>query len=136
MLAHSRKWDGCRVAALILCLAMALWLAAYWAAGTVFDAADTEALPGRTLPIPYTALEVPVRSSSEQDPLRGRLERLSEHEMKMLYARCSQESIERRLDGGEAMACSIGYDILLKKHFAGDFERFLLWSRSGSARAQ
>ena len=57
--------------------------------------------------------------------------------MKEVYARCSQAVIERRLDGGEAMTCSIGYDVLLKKHFAGNFDLLLAWSRArGSGRAE
>jgi hypothetical protein len=31
------------------------------------------------------------------------------------------------------MACSVGYDVLLKKHFGGDFEQLLAWSRSVQA---
>jgi hypothetical protein len=66
------------------------------------------------------------------DPTRARLEQLSEREMKRFYTRCPQDGKAHRLDGGEAMACSIGYDVLLKKHFAGDFERLLRWSRHAS----
>ncbi|MCC6532577.1 MAG: hypothetical protein IT531_08520 [Burkholderiales bacterium] len=64
------------------------------------------------------------------EPIRDALERLSEHEMKAFYSGCSRQSMEYRLDGGEAMACSIGYDILLKRHFRGDFELLLAWSRT------
>ena len=63
------------------------------------------------------------------DPIRDALEQLSEHELKTFYSRCSQESVERRLDGGEAMACSISYDVLLNKHFSGDFKNLVAWSR-------
>ena len=58
------------------------------------------------------------------------MERLSELEIKALYSRCSQEATERRLDGGEAMNCAIAYDVLLKKHFSGDFHALLAWSRA------
>jgi len=64
------------------------------------------------------------------DSSREGLDRLAEEELKAFYVRCSGQSIERRLDGGEAMACSIGYDVLLKKYFGGDFERLLAWSRA------
>jgi hypothetical protein len=61
--------------------------------------------------------------------LRARLEALPETDVKAFYTRCSDASIGGRLDGGEAMACSIGYDVLLQKHFNGDFEGLLSWSR-------
>ena len=61
--------------------------------------------------------------------MRTRLEAMSEKEVKDFYTRCSEESIAQRLDGGEAMACSIGYEVLLQKHFGGDFGRLLVWSR-------
>jgi hypothetical protein len=61
--------------------------------------------------------------------LRARLEAMPETDVKAFYARCSDASSERRLDGGEAMACSIGYEVLLQKHFNGDFEGLLSWSR-------
>lgn len=64
--------------------------------------------------------------------MRAQLEGMPETEVKAFYARCSDASIGRRLDGGEAMACSIGYEVLLQKHFGGDFERFLAWSRGQS----
>lgn len=64
------------------------------------------------------------------DSIRQRLERLSEQEMKRFYVGCSQADTERRLDSGGVMACSIGYDVLLKKHFAGDFDQLLSWSRA------
>ena len=64
------------------------------------------------------------------DPIRDALEQLSEHELKTFYSRCSQESVERRLGGGEAMTCSISYDVLLNRHFAGDFKNLVAWSRA------
>ena len=68
--------------------------------------------------------------SDRGDPILEAPAQLSEHELKAFYVRCSEQSIERRLDGGEAMACSIAYEILLSKHFGGDFELLLAWSRA------
>jgi hypothetical protein len=68
------------------------------------------------------------------DFVRAALDRLSEHELKAFYAGCSHQSIERRLDGAEAMACSIAYDVLLKKYFGGDFSILLIWSRAQEPR--
>jgi hypothetical protein len=68
-----------------------------------------------------------------RDPIRDALERLSEYKLKAFYVRCSGQSIERRLDGGEAMICSIAYEVLLRKYFGGDFEVLLAWSRAQAA---
>jgi hypothetical protein len=65
-----------------------------------------------------------------RDPIRSAMERLSEGEIKSFYVRCSQEAVERRLDGAEATMCSVGYDVLLKKHFSGNFDLLLAWSRA------
>ena len=73
-------------------------------------------------------------SAPRPDPLRASMEGLSAAELKAFYGSCSQEGIERRLDGSDAIACSIGYDILLHRDFSGDFERFLAWSRSQDGR--
>ena len=69
-------------------------------------------------------------SGALRDPVRSAMERLSEREIKALYMRCSLEAVERNLDGGEAMICSVGYDVLLRKHFSGNFDSLLTWSRA------
>ena len=69
-------------------------------------------------------------SAGRGDPVRESMERLPAAELQAFYFSCSQEGVERRLDGAGAMACSIGYDVLLNKHFSGDFERFIAWSRT------
>jgi hypothetical protein len=125
----------CCKGSLILGAAAAIWLVGYGvanaAAGIDNDSKGSEQRP-----------RIVARAEAQEyrpqgpnhDPLRARLERLSEQEMKSFYVRCSQAGIARHLDGGEAMACSVGYDVLLQKHFAGDFHRLLDWSRSGSAQ--
>ena len=70
------------------------------------------------------------RANARRDPIRDAIARLSEHEIKAFYVRCSQEGVERKLDGSEAMICSIGYDVLLNKHFAGNFDLLRAWSRA------
>src|SRR5262245_26744822 len=75
-----------------------------------------------------------VHGGISRDPARAAIERLSEHEIKAFYARCSQEAADRKLDGGEAMSCSIGYDVLLNKHFSGNFNLLLAWSRAQQKR--
>jgi hypothetical protein len=121
-------------ASFILVIAAALWLAWYCAASAAMEN-SREGARGHQNPIfmQPVGLESGKSISPGFDSVRARLERLSEREMKLFYSRCSQEGLSRRLDGGEAMACSIGYDVLLKNHFAGDFERLLHWSRSQRA---
>jgi len=63
------------------------------------------------------------------DGLRGRLEALTASQIQVVYLNCSNEAKKRRLDGGEAMMCSVAYDVLLKRHFGGKFEALLAWSR-------
>jgi hypothetical protein len=84
-------------------------------------------------PVRAAGITPVIGSGAGSDAMRTRLEAMPESSVKDFYARCSQESVERRLDGGEAMACSIGYDVLLRKHFGGDFGRLHAWSR-GEAR--
>jgi hypothetical protein len=127
---QSRSWSIYRAAAIILGIATVLWLISYCAAvGTVNPAHAAADEVGATA----AGVENIARLHGAQEMIREHLEQLSEHDIKLFYVRCSQEVLDRRLDGGEAMACSIGYDILLKKHFAGDFEQLLLWSRATSA---
>jgi len=64
------------------------------------------------------------------DSMRDRLERLSEREAKQFYLGCSGAATRGRLSGGQATACSVGYDVLLQRHFGGDFHALLAWSRS------
>lgn len=115
----------------ILGIATAIWLIWYCALAIALGAAEREAPE-----LSYGAVQaghLQLASTGDRtDLLRARFEQLSEHDMKAFYARCSEEGMARRLDGGEAMACSVGYDVLLKKHFAGDFQRLLQWSRRTS----
>jgi hypothetical protein len=131
---RSKAWSACSKSSIVLCIATALWLAWYCIAsaasgspGSRTGVRQPPAVEERTGMEGNTALGRTI------DPLRARLEQLSERDMKLFYSRCSREGLVRRLEGGEAMACSIGYDVLLKKHFAGDFERLLSWSRSWRA---
>ena len=128
--ASNNHRSACSKAATILAIATVLWIAWYCAASaarnTVGDSAATQ--QGGSV-VARTGMAGDMKLAHAVDTMRARLEQLSEREMKTFYTRCSQEGVARRLDGGEAMACSIGYDVLLKKHFAGDFERFLVWSR-------
>jgi hypothetical protein len=65
----------------------------------------------------------------QHDALRRWLEQLGGDEVKHLYVACSRRATRSVLGAGEAAACSITYDVLLKRHFAGDFAKLLAWSR-------
>lgn len=69
-------------------------------------------------------------AAAAADPIRGRIERLSMLEAKQFYLDCSRSAMRGRLDGASTALCSIGYDVLLKRHFGGDFHALLAWSRS------
>ena len=66
---------------------------------------------------------------AEPDQVRMAFERLSEKEMKDLYLRCNEEALASRLAKAEIALCSIGYDVLLKQHFHGEFGALLAWSK-------
>jgi hypothetical protein len=63
------------------------------------------------------------------DALRGHLEGLTVSQIKHVDLNCSNEPMERRLAGGEAAMCSIAYDVLLNRHYGGNFDALLAWSR-------
>jgi hypothetical protein len=65
-----------------------------------------------------------------QDPARRHFERLSESEIKRYYRACADEAVERRVGGSDTKACSVAYDVLLTRHFGGDFMALLAWSRA------
>ena len=121
MPANSKEWSIGTKASVVLGAAIATWLVCYCVAVSALEAGPAKSDVGGSRITEHVASD---------DPVRGRLERMSEAEMKRFYSRCSDEGLERHLDTGEAMACSIGYEILLQKHFAGDFARLLAWSRA------
>jgi hypothetical protein len=71
-----------------------------------------------------------VRSDLRLTQLRA----LPEAELKDAYSTCSRHAMERALGAGEAVACSIVYETLLRAVFGGDFEALLLWSRNHPTR--
>jgi hypothetical protein len=64
------------------------------------------------------------------DPARVRLEQLAEREVKSMYRICARQAIERRLGSGEIAHCSVVYEVLLARHFGGNFRALLAWSRA------
>jgi hypothetical protein len=64
-----------------------------------------------------------------EQAIRMRFQSAPAGDIKQFYLQCVRKSTEVRLTAGEAAICSIGYDVLLKRHFAGDFEALLAWSK-------
>jgi hypothetical protein len=61
-----------------------------------------------------------------------KLQALPEPELKEAYLHCSREATHRLLGNGEIALCSIVYETLLSRIFAGDFDALLAWSRQSS----
>lgn len=74
---------------------------------------------------PGHALDVVV----EESRLVAQLERLPELDLKSFYLRCSRAASQHALGSGEIALCSLGYEILLKRIFGGDFFALLAWSQ-------
>jgi hypothetical protein len=58
------------------------------------------------------------------------VQRLSESDLKAFYVQCSSAAMRRGLGGGDIALCSVGYELLLKRAFRGDFLALLMWSKS------
>jgi hypothetical protein len=81
-----------------------------------------------------TALE-PVAAPQPEATVVIHLETLSDERLKAFYLGCSDAATARQLGSGEIALCSIGYEMLLKRSFGGDFMALLAWSKQhGSAR--
>lgn len=60
------------------------------------------------------------------------LRELPEYDLKAFYLRCSRVAVQRSLGSNEIALCSLGYEVLLKRTFGGDFFALLAWSRGQS----
>jgi hypothetical protein len=69
------------------------------------------------------------RFDAAGDAARGRPEDMSADEIKATYLACSAEAVRRHLGGDEITFCSTVYDVLLTRHFGGNFDSLLAWSR-------
>ena len=52
---------------------------------------------------------------------------MSIHELKAVYLGCEQSAAAGRLNAGDLMYCSLVYEELKEKAFAGDFLRIKSW---------
>lgn len=82
---------------------------------------------------PAQSCHAPPRGSGH--PLAGREEALSRYEalpascLKTIFLACSRAANAQLLDLGSAAACSLGYEALLRRGFAGDFHALMAWWR-------
>jgi hypothetical protein len=58
------------------------------------------------------------------------LRELPEKNLKALYLQCARASTQGSIGSNDIALCSIGYEILLKRTFGGDFFALLAWWRS------
>jgi hypothetical protein len=77
-----------------------------------------------------TARDVQTDEVRLQDRPRRAFERLNEREIKRYYHACTDEAVNRRIGSSEIAVCSVAYDVLLTRHFGGDFIALLAWSRA------
>ena len=77
--------------------------------------------------LPTQALDLKAEPVADQDQI-AQLEQASDADLKLFYLRCSR-SDRFALGMGGVAVCSIGYELLLQRTFAGDFYALLDWSR-------
>jgi hypothetical protein len=65
----------------------------------------------------------------ERDASSRYYQELPRHCLRAVFTRCSAQADEGLLDLGSAVACSDGYEALLKREFNGDFQALLAWWR-------
>lgn len=71
--------------------------------------------------------------AGRESRLIAHFEQAPQQELMEIYVACSNEAEARLLGAGEAAACSIAYETLKRRVFAGDFDALLAWSRSTRA---
>ena len=109
---------------IIVALALAAAAAPSWASQVVENRMAS--------PAAISACQVP-QEAGEADPVSDREEALQlyeampQHCLKAIVIVCSQAAETGLLDLGQAAACSIGYEALLKRGFAGDFKALMAW---------
>lgn len=57
------------------------------------------------------------------------MQTLSEPDLKSLYRRCLNASLQGMLSTPEIVLCSTASEILLKRVFSGDFDALVAWSK-------
>ncbi len=60
----------------------------------------------------------------------SRYEQLPPHCLKAIFLRCSAQANQQMMDFGSAAACSVAYEALLRRDFAGDFQALMAWWRT------
>jgi hypothetical protein len=108
--------DGVRIALLRAVIALSA-MTTPWAAGIDFASTACETPSGLTHPL------------LDGDGELSHFVQLPEHCLKTMYLYCSSAP-QTSLGRGLIMACSVGYEALLRRVFDGDFGALLAWRRS------
>jgi hypothetical protein len=67
-------------------------------------------------------------TAAAEDEIVARMQRFSDADLKRFYLHCSRAAT-RSLSSGDIAVCSVGYELLLRRTFGGDFDALLAWSR-------
>lgn len=103
---------------------------AWWSAVAVMALAVSAPVAAQVGP---AACVVPQDEGHPLAERQGRLsqyERLPDHCLKTLVMECSTVANQQLLDMGSAATCSMGYEVLLRRGFGGDFQAMLAWWRT------
>jgi hypothetical protein len=96
----------------------------------------------RCLAVVATTVTVLVHSSATAQQIEvipyerqvvAQLQAMPEGDLKETYLHCWRESTHRVMGYGEIALCSIVYETVLRRIFAGDFDALLAWSRVNAA---
>ena len=85
--------------------------------------------------VAHRAVQSRTQPAPANSALEDEIRRMPDNELRQMYLRCARVTEQRRLDGDEVVACSVGQDSLLTRTFGGDFDALLAWSKRELASA-
>jgi hypothetical protein len=77
-----------------------------------------------------TLLAAAVASAAMGQVERASLQSATIDDLKQAYLACDAQATSGRLSTSAIMGCSVVYEELKARAFGGDFEKFLVWSRT------
>lgn len=92
------------------------------------------ALAAAALTVTAAGAEQPPRRVDAESMFTAALHELSERDLKARYLQCSQAALQGQLGSQEIALCSLGYEVLLRRVFGGDYLALFAWSRSEGGR--
>jgi hypothetical protein len=112
------------------CMRARLYLLIVAMAASVCGAAAHAGEAAAEGPMPEAACELPRFTDgllAHREEGVSRFEAMSSSCRKALVVRCNQSARTQLLDLGTAAVCSVGYEALLRRDFAGDFHKLMAW---------